>query len=248
MASTGIKTARPFREWIPHRTRRLHRSVTVLPHLEAEFFGMLELLSRSRLDEHSARVWQLSLVEAVAGIRSELGRGFRALSEVRRGLDRSGLSDDEIGRRLGQRLDRLPGTEDLVNQLRNAGGHSLTLRRLSLELLRRYEAYTECLRLLRRADPNDPSAFGRLPGDIIDHLPPSRPGTPDTQYSFICAAGLIGLLVTGAIVVAVIVAVEDEIDEDPPQDDDEGEPDGGDPDAGICEGELEPDAGICTPQ
>jgi hypothetical protein len=224
----------------------VHRSVTALPHLEIEFVGMLDVLAGSRLDEHSAAVWQRALIEAIAGIRSELGRGFRALSDVRRGLDRRGLSDEETERRLSEGLHGLAGSEEFAVRLRSAGGHRRALQRLSLDLLGRYEAYGDCLRLIQRADPQDPQGFGRLAGDVFDRLPPSRPGEPDTQYGFICLAGLVGLALTAAVVVATLVLLEDEIDDDPP--DDEGEPDGGDPDDGICEGGLEPDAGVCTPQ
>jgi hypothetical protein len=143
----------------------------------------------------------------------------------------------------------VPHGEDWVNRLENIGGLRVVLRRLSLELVRRYEAYSKSLRLVYQSDPEDLRTFRKLAMELHGCFPTRPPGPPEVQYNFLCAGGPLARVVTAVIVVGVLILVENEVndDEDPPPGDDDGEPEGSDPDAGICEGELEPDAGVCTP-
>lgn len=241
------RLARPYGTWVFKSHRRIHRAMRLLPRLESDLATTVEEMSRGAFELPDTRLEKEILLANIALIRAEIRTAFRSLSDLRLGIERSGISDRDFEERLTRIYGIRPGGDAVLNQIRAVGGMRAFLKRLSLFLLKRYEGYTECLKQVKDYDSRSSHRLTALANELWTCLP-GGPGTPDVQYKFLCLGGPLAWAVTAALIGAVLVLDDDQADDDDPPDDD-GDDEGEDPDGGICypEGGLDVDAGVCTP-
>lgn len=231
-----------FRQWIYQEYRTVRQVMITLPVQESNLVGELEQFSQIHLPLSQCQMELRYLLNSLQSIRAEIRKVYKSLSSLRRGIDRSSLSDQDFERKLEQLLKDSPYRERILKHIEHSGGVRAYLKRTSLYFRPRFDSYTKCISIVKQAmastDNRDP--LGKLVISVAECLP-ETPGEPDVQYFLGC---LIKPLIC-VVVIVVLVVLEDEIDPDPDDSEEDPEDNGG----GICEPQSEDiDAGICVPQ
>jgi len=241
---------KPFGDWVYGRYRKVHVAMRILPRLESDFAVLIQKMSCAENSGKNATLEYHYMVQSLAAIRSQIRSAFKALSDIRKGIERSGISDQEFEKGIRQLHNGHPEGNQLLAKLQNTGGLRASLKKISLSLLDRHESYSRCLRLAKEFDHKKRDKLGEVAIAIWDEIPGS-PGTPDVVYTFLCAAGPWGWAVTAYLVAAVILMDDDSgrDDDDPPDEDEEPDDVDDDPDGGVCYPEpgIDPIEGTCTP-
>lgn len=224
---------RPFGDWVYGRYRKVHVAMRILPRLESDFASLIEKISLAESDGMNATLEYHYMVQSIAAIRSQIRLAFKGLSDIRNGIERSGISDEEFEKGVHKFYFGHPEGKQLTAKLQNTGGLRAFLKKISLFLLDRHNSYSKCLKLVKEFDYRKRDKLGELAIAVWDEIPGS-PGNPDVVYSFLCAGGPLAWAVTAGLIAAVIFMDDDSgrDDDDPPEEEPDDVDD--DPDGGVC--------------
>ncbi len=236
-----------FRQWLLPTYRRFRLGMQTLPHLESDLIRELDFLLQGQGTSSSVKLERQYLINSIANIRAQLRMTYRALSDIRKGIERMGISDSEIEKRIAEIMAGRRDSDSLLRQLRQVGGTRAALKRISFFLRPRFDSYTKCLKLAKAFDPSsDPQgSTTQLVLALYENLPDGK-AEPDVMYKVVCLAGWLGLAVTIIVIAAIIIASEGETDDDDPDPPDDGDGDGDD-EGGVCYPEEPAEGGVCLP-